>query len=32
MTKINGKHLQAYTFEELTGEKKKVKNELKVYD
>jgi hypothetical protein len=32
MTKINGKHLQTFTHEELLGEKKKVKNELKVYD
>ena len=32
MTKINGKHLQQYTFEELSSEKKKVKNELKLYD
>ena len=30
--KINGKHLQAYTVDELQSEKKKVKNELKFYD
>lgn len=31
-TRINGKHLLSYTMEELNMEKKRVKNELKVYD
>ncbi len=31
-SKINGKHLISYTMEELNLEKKKVKNELKMYD
>lgn len=30
--KIQGKHLSSYSNEELMKEKKKVKNELKVYD
>ena len=30
--KIQGKHLVGYKLEELTNEKKRVKNELKVYD
>ena len=30
--RINGKHLSAFRLEELQGEKKKVKNELKKYD
>lgn len=30
--KIQGRHLQAQTIPNLTNEKKKVKNELKVYD
>jgi len=31
-TKITGKHLISYTIDELLQEKKKVKNELKIYD
>jgi hypothetical protein len=30
--KITGKHLQQQGFDELQQEKKKVKNELKLYD
>ncbi len=30
--KINGRHLAAYSMDELQLEKKKVKNELKYYD
>lgn len=32
MSKINGKHLLNYSYDELLNEKKKVKNELKLYD
>lgn len=31
-SKIQGKHLVAYSLPELESEKKRVKNELKVYD
>lgn len=31
-SKIQGKHLVAFSFDELQNEKKRVKNELKVYD
>lgn len=31
-SKIQGKHLVAYSLDELQNEKKRVKNELKVYD
>lgn len=32
ITKIQGKHLVSYSLDDLQNEKKKVKNELKVYD
>ena len=31
-SKIQGKHLVSYSLDELQNEKKRVKNELKVYD
>ena len=31
-SKIQGKHLVSYSLDELNNEKKRVKNELKVYD
>lgn len=31
-SKIQGKHLVSYTLDELQNEKKRVKNELKIYD
>ena len=30
--KIQGKHLLSYSLDDLQNEKKKVKNELKIYD
>ena len=32
VSKIQGKHLVSYSLDELQNEKKRVKNELKVYD